>query len=100
MVSPAAPRSLVISQYLFPLARYDPVYDVRDRSRFLHALLKGVQAEKEGMAGEETDGEDGEEVSGVVLRREQVKLVMLGKRQAEYTQTSSGESYTLWAELR
>jgi AP-3 complex subunit beta len=56
------------------LARYDADFDVRDRGRFLHALLRGLR---------QTDGEvdeDEEDTGGVILRREQVKLVMLGAK--------------------
>lgn len=41
---------------------------------------------------EKKDDEDEEEdIGGVVLRREQVKLVMLGKRESADTQARQGE---------
>jgi AP-3 complex subunit beta len=82
-ISPATSQLLLLSTYLFNLARYDMDYDVRDRARFLNALLRGVRAEKQGVAnGEGTDEEEEEDQGGVVLRREQVSVVLLGKREA------------------
>lgn len=74
-----------MTKYLFGLARYDADYDVRDRGRFLYALLRGVRADKNTAAngaiasGEADDHEeeDEEDLGGVVLRREQVKVVLL-----------------------
>lgn len=60
----------LLQQYLFSIARYDRDYDVRDRGRYLSALLRGVSALPS----------DEEDMGGVVLRREQVKLVLLGQR--------------------
>ena len=58
-------------------------YDVRDRSRFLHALLRGVRSEQQ----EGTDGgEEEADTGGVILRREQVGVVLLGKRQVREDQ--------------
>lgn len=72
------------------LARYDLDYDVRDRGRFLYALLRGVRDEKRAISGQDaTDDEDEEEdQGGVVLRREQVGVVLLGKREAADEQAS------------
>lgn len=58
----------LLCRYVFSLARYDLNYDVRDRGRILSGLLAGI--------GLEVNGVSGEEVSGVVLRREQVKVVL------------------------
>ncbi|GLB40583.1 putative non-SMC mitotic condensation complex subunit 1 [Lyophyllum shimeji] len=58
----------LLSQYVFSLARYDLNYDVRDRARMVSSLLIGV-APTSMMNGGETR-------AGVVLRREQVKLVL------------------------
>ncbi|KAL7419579.1 AP-3 complex subunit beta [Cryptotrichosporon argae] len=79
------PQLDLTSQYLFFLARYDADYDVRDRARFLHALLRGVLHDKEAAAadaGREADEAEEVDVGGVVLRREQVKVVLLGQREA------------------
>ncbi|EJT48056.1 golgi family to vacuole transport-related protein [Trichosporon asahii var. asahii CBS 2479] len=67
------------AQYLFALARYDKDYDVRDRARFLAALLRGVR----NTPKEEGAEEEEEEVGGVVLRREQVRHVLLSTRSVD-----------------
>lgn len=73
VLSPHAPKLDLFCQYLFNLARWDADYDVRDRARFLVALLRGVR---------EVEGEGVEEhVGGVTLRREQARVVLLGKRE-------------------
>ena len=82
-LSPAAPQLLLVAQYLFTLARYDADYDVRDRARFLHALLRGVRDEKKAATDETATNETDEDLGGVVLRREQVSVILLGKRQAD-----------------
>lgn len=55
----------MLCRYVFSLARYDLNYDVRDRGRILSGLLAGIGLQV-----------NGEEMSGVVLRREQVKVVL------------------------
>lgn len=90
VLAPAEPQLLLISQYLSTLARYDADYDIRDRSRFLHALLRGVRAEKDGSAEPNGDVEEETDVGGVVLRREQVRLVMLGRREQADVQALHG----------
>jgi len=58
---------------VFSLARYDLNYDVRDRARMVTALLAGLAPSRSTNGGEEdVQGER----RGVVLRREQVKLVL------------------------
>ena len=80
VLAPAESQLLTISQYLSNLARYDLDYDIRDRSRFLHGLLRGVRVDKQD---DRTHNEDeGADLGGVILRREQVRLVLLGKREA------------------
>ncbi|KAG6900585.1 hypothetical protein C0993_008303 [Termitomyces sp. T159_Od127] len=59
----------LLSQYVFNLARYDANYDVRDRARMVSSLLAGV------ISASSINGIERER-SGVVLRREQVKLVL------------------------
>ena len=61
----------LLNRYVFSLARYDLNYDVRDRGRMLSALLAGVHAHLYG-AGDDSH----EDVGGVVLRREQVRMVL------------------------
>ncbi|KAF9446612.1 hypothetical protein P691DRAFT_761494 [Macrolepiota fuliginosa MF-IS2] len=58
----------LLSQYIFSLARYDTNYDVRDRAKMLSSLLAGVSPSLFGGAEEER--------GGVILRREQVRLVL------------------------
>ncbi|KAF8905058.1 adaptin N terminal region-domain-containing protein [Gymnopilus junonius] len=68
VLSPADRTIGLLTSYVFSLARYDANYDVRDRGRMLSSLLAGI--------GLHINGIEGEERSGVVLRREQVKLVL------------------------
>jgi AP-3 complex subunit beta len=71
-----------LSTYLYTLARYDLDYDVRDRARFLGTLLRGLRPEQSHSTEAEngnTKDEEAEELSGVVLRREQVKVVLMGR---------------------
>ncbi|TFY72051.1 hypothetical protein EVG20_g958 [Dentipellis fragilis] len=67
-----------LTRYVFQLARYDRNYDVRDRARMLGALLGGVAPGLRTGAGHDEDLlEDAEpEEGGVVLRREQVRVVL------------------------
>ncbi|KAG5637426.1 hypothetical protein H0H81_004633 [Sphagnurus paluster] len=60
----------LLSQYIFSLARYDLNYDVRDRARMISSLLAGVAP------GSLMNGVEREARAGVILRREQVKLVL------------------------
>jgi len=55
--------------YLFTLARYDRSFDVRDRARMLAGLL-----------GLGTQGQELSERGGVVLRKEQVRVVLFEGR--------------------
>lgn len=85
VIAPSNPKLDLMAQYLFMLARYDADYDVRDRARFLNALLRGVRAEKP-VDSSTTDSPPVEEeheqyTGGVVLRREQVKFAVSGGRQ-------------------
>jgi AP-3 complex subunit beta len=72
----------LLSQYVFSLARYDLNYDVRDRARMVASLLAGLSPAS--LNGSETEAR-----SGVVLRREQVKLVLFeGKSGVEDFESS------------
>jgi Vesicle coat complex, various subunits len=72
VLCPTDRRLELLKRYVFSLARYDLNYDVRDRARMVAALLAGL-APTPLMNGEEiSEGKRG----GVVLRREQVKLVL------------------------
>ena len=84
VVLSSSPQVFPVSKYLLALARYDKDYDVRDRARFLHALLRGVRDEKKALKNGDDQGTESEEedLGGVVLRREQVRVILLGKREA------------------
>lgn len=79
VLAPADRTLALLTRYVLSLARYDQNVDVRDRARMLGALLTGVSAALH-TAGTGPDGEEYEEpeqdVGGVVLRREQVKMVL------------------------
>ncbi|KAJ7494593.1 adaptin N terminal region-domain-containing protein, partial [Mycena galericulata] len=62
----------LISGYVFSLARYDLNYDVRDRARMMMSLLSGLGL-SEAVTAKDPDQEDR---GGVILRREQVRLVL------------------------
>lgn len=92
VLSPTTALLLQLSQYLFALARYDQDYDIRDRARFLNALLRGVKDEQAAAKDDEAD--EAEDVGGVVLRREQVKVVLLSQRSlAEERSSTAREDY-------
>ena len=71
VLSPSDHTIGLLNRYVFSLARYDLNYDVRDRGRMLGALLAGVTS---NLYGESDDSR--EDVGGVVLRREQVRMVL------------------------
>lgn len=71
IMSPTDRTLGLLSRYVFSLARYDMNYDVRDRARMVTSLLVGV-APNSLVNGDEQS----EERSGVVLRREQIRLVL------------------------
>ncbi len=60
----------LLSRYVLSLARYDSNYDVRDRARVITALLAGITTTPL------LNGTESEDRGGVVLRREQVKMVL------------------------
>jgi AP-3 complex subunit beta len=65
-----ADRNLgLMGQYVFSLGRFDLNYDVRDRARMLTSLLTGLVSPMDGLG-------TNNERRGVVLRKEQVKLVL------------------------
>ncbi|KAI0833718.1 adaptin N terminal region-domain-containing protein [Trametes gibbosa] len=71
VLSPADRTVGLLYRYVLSLAQYDLDYDVRDRARMLRALLAGVTA---GLYGEADD--EREDLGGVVLRREQIRVVL------------------------
>lgn len=71
MLNPTDTTLQLLGRYAFTLARYDRDYDVRDRARLVASLLTGVVP---NVLGDE--GDDKGEHGGVILRREQVKMVL------------------------
>ncbi|ADV20791.1 AP-3 complex subunit beta [Cryptococcus gattii E566] len=94
VITQSNPKLELLAQYLFMLARYDADYDVRDRARFLSALLRGVREEKpvNGNSANSPLVEEKHEqdTGGVVLRREQVKLAVLGRSQPKDVEVVKG----------
>ncbi|KAF5391397.1 hypothetical protein D9757_002040 [Collybiopsis confluens] len=85
----------LLNQYIFSLARYDLNYDVRDRARMLSSLLTGITPSVFASASGE---ELAEGRSGVVLRSEQVKLVLFnGKTDVEDRTNDEQENATIGA---
>ena len=70
VLCPADRTLVLLNRYVLSLARYDMNFDVRDRARMLGALLVGA------IPGLHEDDEELESQGGVVLRREQVRLVL------------------------
>ncbi|KAF9522067.1 adaptin N terminal region-domain-containing protein [Crepidotus variabilis] len=81
----------LLAKYVFSQARYDVNYDVRDRARMLSSLLVGV--------GLEANGVDREERAGVVLRREQVRLVLFEGKAVAGEEHSVGDHKALVGSL-
>ncbi|KAJ4001374.1 adaptin N terminal region-domain-containing protein [Lentinula boryana] len=73
VLSPADQTLALLNRYVFSLARYDLNFDVRDRARVLSSLLAGITSTS-------LTSDDGatplEERGGVVLRSEQVKVIL------------------------
>lgn len=79
------PESRPIQQlltFVFNLARYDEDWDVRDRARFLKGLLRSILQSANTENSSNNDGEDEQvDSGGVVLRREQIKMVLLAAKE-------------------
>jgi len=71
--SPERERLALLTRYVLSLARYDTNYDLRDRSRMLSGILAGVSST---LNGSSEDEESLRSQGGVILRREQVKMVL------------------------
>ena len=69
VLSPGDHTLQLLARYVLTLARYDQNYDVRDRARMMASLLSGVTPDL-------ADGADAEERGGVILRKEQVKVIL------------------------
>ncbi|KAF6757176.1 beta-NAP protein [Ephemerocybe angulata] len=63
--------ALLVKYVVYGLARYDSHWDVRDRARLVWGLVKGL-VDKLLV----TDEGESSEVGGVVLRREQIRVVL------------------------
>lgn len=71
ILNPTDRTLLLLGRHTLNLAKYDLDYDVRDRARMVGALLVGVLPKEVNGADEVL-----EERGGVVLRREQVRVVL------------------------
>lgn len=87
----------LLTRYVFSLARYDANYDVRDRARLLSSLLVGIAPQLQSTNGTSNDdgdaSDEGESFDrgGVVLRREQVKVILFeGKMETQKPDISPG----------
>ncbi|KAF7330482.1 AP complex subunit beta [Mycena venus] len=72
VLSPSDRTLSLISGYVLSLAKYDLNYDVRDRARMMTSLLSGLGL-SEVVGAKDPDQESR---GGVILRREQVRLVL------------------------
>ncbi|CAE6426865.1 unnamed protein product [Rhizoctonia solani] len=74
-LNPHAPILQKLASYVLALARWDTSYDVRDRARWMSGLVRGFLKMEES---QEEDGDENrmESESGVVLRPEQVRIVL------------------------
>lgn len=70
VLNPTNSSLQLLGRYALTLARYDQDYDVRDRARLIASLLVGVAPNILG------DEDDKGEHRGVILRREQVRMVL------------------------
>ncbi|KAF9065321.1 adaptin N terminal region-domain-containing protein [Rhodocollybia butyracea] len=73
VLNPTDQTLILLNRYVFLLARYDSNYDVRDRARVLSSLLLGVAP---SILASYDEIIPAEERGGVVLRNEQVKVVL------------------------
>lgn len=87
VLCPNARAISLLTMHLLQLARYDKDWDVRDRGRFLKALLRGIkpsakldEAQTDPMTAPGEDDDEEREAGGVILRREQVQVVLYGGR--------------------
>lgn len=87
VLSPADRTIGLLTRYVLSLARYDQNFDVRDRARMLGALLAGVSPLLRNGEDDEQDTQ-----GGVVLRREQVKLVLFEGKLSVVEDTHIGRS--------
>ncbi|KAJ9115001.1 hypothetical protein QFC22_005329 [Naganishia vaughanmartiniae] len=97
VICPTARPIHALATYIFNLARYDEDWDVRDRSRFLRGLLRSIFQTPTGDGSDDNglvDGEEGD-AGGVVLRREQIRMVLLAAKETVMNEAGGGK----WTEL-
>ncbi|KAJ3781899.1 adaptin N terminal region-domain-containing protein [Lentinula aff. detonsa] len=93
VLSPADQTLALLNRYVFSLARYDLNFDVRDRARMLSSLLAGITSTS-------LTSDDGttplEERGGVVLRSEQVKVILFnGKANTTNNERTENSNVTV-----
>jgi AP-3 complex subunit beta len=94
VLCPSESPLLLMAQYISSLARFDRNYDVRDRSRILFSLIAGIS----GSLSQECPSSR----AGVVLRREQLRLILFnGKTQSNVRRkTSFSFTRSIWSHLQ
>jgi AP-3 complex subunit beta len=83
-----------LHSYIMQLARYDEDFDVRDRGRLCRALIDRVDsaAITQGVDKKSDGEENGEQLGGVILRRDQVLHILFeGKVTSSYEDASTIE---------
>jgi AP-3 complex subunit beta len=98
VLSPAHPTLRLLAQYVFSLARYDQNYDVRDRARMLSSLLGGLSPSSSATNGVAIGETLQEQRPGVVLRREQVQLVLF-EGKSEVADVDDGRGLGMYLRL-
>lgn len=93
VLSPSDGTLGLLTRYILTLARYDQNFDVRDRARMLGSLLAGVSTLLQ-------DGEEEQELGGVVLRREQVKMVLFEGKSNIVEEARTGMFHMLFSLAR
>ncbi|THH26301.1 hypothetical protein EUX98_g7887 [Antrodiella citrinella] len=91
----------LLSRYVLSLARYDLNFDVRDRARSIASLLAGVtNTSSVSLYPDEENGYE-EKYAGVVLRREQVRMVLFeGKQDVTEDGIKSYDPHALLGSIR
>lgn len=92
MLNPTNITLQLLGRYALTLARYDQDYDVRDRARFVASLLVGIVP---NILGDEEGDKEGH--GGVILRREQVRMVLFEHKAAVKEPSASEGVYSLAA---
>lgn len=93
VICPNAGPIRALATYVFNLARYDEDWDVRDRSRFLRGLLRSIFQPSTVDSSNDNGLEDNEgDTGGVVLRREQIRMVLLAAKETVDSETGGGKA--------